>query len=144
MTSEKPGLNLKDAYDEIGTNYRFFLTWRHGLLAGYLAIIAGLSVAFSWLYKEAPALLWIVFAAGFAVTLLFWVLEYRNRDLYRACQESGKICEDGLPAGSGLFSRLNELQDKRITHSYAIDLFLGFALVSLVVGIIWAICRKTL
>ncbi|MEE4263219.1 MAG: hypothetical protein V2I56_11050 [Desulfobacteraceae bacterium] len=120
-------LSIKDAYEEAGRNYRYFLSWRERLLAGYFALLAGLFFAFSWLIKEAPKLTWTPFAVGFILTLVMWALEYRNRDLYRVCQQTAKECESGLPKGMGMFTEMLS-KVPRIYHSTL-----------MLVGVVWSL-----
>jgi hypothetical protein len=131
---------LKDVYAEIGTNYRYFLSWRHGLFAGYLATLAAVAIGFSWLYKEAARwALWMPFAAGLVLTGLFWALEYRTRDLFHACQESGISCETGLPAGVGLFTRLRGKDRIIVTHSRVLNVLFVIVGAGMAWGFVWAV-----
>ncbi len=45
-------LSIRDVYEEVGRNYRYFLTWRRALFGGYLVVLASQGVAFSWLYSN--------------------------------------------------------------------------------------------
>lgn len=64
-------LTISEVYAEVGTNYRYFLSWRHRLFAGYFAIIAALAIALSWVVKNEPSASWVPFAAGLIVTVLY-------------------------------------------------------------------------
>ena len=134
-------LTLKDVYQKIGINYRYFLNWRHRLLAGFLATIAVLGLGFKWLFKEAPDLLWILFSAGFVLSLVFWILDYRNRDLYHACQKSGEACEKHLPDGVGIYMRLNTLKRNWLTHSRAFEILIIIVCITMIRGIFWALLK---
>ena len=127
---------IEDIYKEIGTNYRFFLNWRHGLLAGYLAVLAALSLGFSWIYTSAHYLLWIIFAIGIIISFLFWALEYRNRDLYRTCMNVGEKCESFFQYDIKMYSELNKIQYSKITHSLSIDCFMIISILSMLLAII--------
>jgi hypothetical protein len=152
---DKLALTVRDAYKAIGVNYRYFLTWRHQLLAGYLTLVAALGIAFSWLNCYQEDLIWVPFIAGLMMTLLFWALDVRNRDLYHACQRSGMECERGLPKGVGLFTRLHDeapddnddrkKRSARITHSRAMDTLFALMgllmLICLVASVVAAVLR---
>ncbi len=131
-------LSLKDAYAEIGTNYRYFLTWRARLFAGYLTVLAALSVAY-WTVRSDANLQKIIVAVPIALTIVFWMLDLRNRHLYHACQHSGQACEKYLPEGAGIYTRFGtdpDVRRRRITQSLALDVFfLIVLLASIAAGI---------
>jgi hypothetical protein len=133
-------LSVKAAYEEAGRNYRYFLSWRERLLAGYLALLAGLSLAFSWLLEEAAELAWTPFAAGFFLTLVIWALEFRNRDLYRVCQQSAKACESHLPQGAGMFTKMGS-QEPMVYHSTTFNILFSVVAVAMLACVIWSVCR---
>lgn len=70
-------------------------------------------------------------------TGVFWALEYRNRDVYHACQRSGAECERHLPAGMGIFTRMRGLGDSKFTHSRVLDTFFGVMAIVTVGGLVW-------
>jgi hypothetical protein len=123
----------KKRYEEIGTNYRYFLSWRHASFAGDLIVIYGvLSLTFAT-YKETPSLAWIVPALACPIGLLFLIIDIRTRVLYHAAIRAGKALEEpdggffteltkvALPPGSSAF--------KKPTQSAAVDLlFIGSSL----------------
>jgi len=118
-------LTIKDIYFENGVNYRYFLNWRHALLAGYLVILFVLARAYAWLIENnQPNLVWIVFGSSLFVTICLWGIEYRIRDLYRACTITGHEIEKVLML-NGIYTRLDSqsLIKKCITHSHVLDLF---------------------
>ena len=133
--SETPpsGVTIKDVYAEVGVNYRYFLTWRQRIFAGYLAVLGALGVAAGWLLKESPHSLWLLAGAGFLLTVVFGIIERRNRDLYRKCVECGAACEVGL-GGVGIYVGLQD-KPKGLTQSFGIDLlFIIMAIFFLVAG----------
>lgn len=133
-TSSSDGsLTVKDIYAEIGLNYRYFLTWRHSLFAGYLVVLAALSVAGSWFFKEARGHLWLVPLVASILTVVFWMIERRNRDLYRTCLDRGAACEKAL-AACGIFTGFKSPPPSRFTQSFAIDLLFAVVLLLLVSG----------
>ena len=87
-------------YGEVGKNYRFFLNWRYVLIAGHLVSLWVLAQAYSWLHEHQIFLTWIVFPLGLLFTCFFWALEFRNRDLYQACMNSGEMIEQALLSDS--------------------------------------------
>jgi hypothetical protein len=129
-------LKVEELYKEVGTNYRYFLSWRHRLLAGYFVILAALSIAFSWLYKKAHSLLWVTFSFGIIITVVFWALEYRNRDLYHACQNTGEQLEKNNAALDGIYLNLNKLQGKSVTHSLAINILYIATIITMIVALV--------
>jgi hypothetical protein len=127
-------------YEEIGTNYRFFLSWRHAAFAGDLVIIYGvLSLTFS-IYKDTPALAWIVPILGSPIGFLLWIIDVRTRELYHSAIKAGKSIEGdkggfftelskvALPAGTSPF--------KKLTQSSALNLlFIGSSLLLIVLAV---------
>ncbi len=132
-------LPIEKAYDEVGVNYRYFLTWRHRLFAGYLVVIAFLAVGVPWIFQHAREILWAPFACGLLLTLVFWVLEYRNRDLYHAAQRCGEALENTIGSSNGIYTELNSIKGNFLCHSTAIDGMFLAALVLLFCGLCWAI-----
>jgi hypothetical protein len=150
----------KLVYDHCVELHRYFLTWRHQLLAGYLATLAGLGIAYSWTYSttnNARRLGWVICGLGAFLTFIFWLLDYRNRDLYHACQQVASDIEEACgfnadPVSTrhkGLYARLNQtsLQPgppsgfkllRWVTHSRAIDILLLGAFAALIAGAIYS------
>lgn len=126
-------LTVKDIYTEIGLNYRYFLTWRHSLFAGYLVVCAGLAVGASWCFKEAPGYLWLIPLAAILLTAVFWMIERRNRDLYRTCLVRGAQCEATLHE-CGIYVGFRLPPPSAFTQSFAIDFFFGAVLFLLIAG----------
>jgi len=133
-------MTTKDTYDHVGESFRYFLGWRHKLFAGYLAVLAAIAVAGAWtqpsLLKPDGALVpqsalqtgveralpWTVIA----VSLVFWMAEFRNRDLWRGCQFVGYCLEQNLPHQRGIYTHLREIETRGaiwgISHGSAMDL----------------------
>ena len=129
------GLTIQDVYIEIGVNYRYFLTWRQRIFAGYLAVLGVLSVAAGWMLKDAPHLLWLFSITGLLLTLVFWTIERRNRELYGVCISRGAVCEAGL-GDMGVYSGLRQ-RPQRVTQSAALDLlFAGAAIAFVAAGFV--------
>lgn len=130
-------MEKKDVYNEIGTNYRYFLDWRHKVLAGYLVSVAGLAVGFSWSLtnSDTKPISWIILILGFVVSLIFWGLDYRNRDLYHVCQRAGAKMEDieNIKDGQGIYTALEESKSK-ISHSRVLDLMFFIATIGFLIA----------
>ena len=137
-------MEKKDVYNEIGTNYRYFLDWRHKVLAGYLVSVAGLAVGFSWSLtnSDTKPISWIILILGFVVSLIFWGLDYRNRDLYHVCQRAGAKMEDieNIKDGQGIYTALEESKSK-ISHSRVLDLMFFIATIGFLIAGILSACR---
>jgi len=113
-------LTAKDLYTELGVNYRYFLTWRQLIFGGYLTVIAALAAASGWLLKEAGRFLWLAAAAGLLLTAVFWIIERRNREIYRACVKSGAAYEVAI-GNYGVYQTFDQ-PPKGLTQSFALDL----------------------
>jgi len=137
-------VNIEKRYEEIGINYRFFLGWRQAIFAGLLAILYGVTSFTLTVYKELPHIAFIIPFVGLFLVLVFWGIEFRNRDLYHVATRSGKILEgdedgmytklvdreDDLTILEKIFSPIRELFTLgRITQSAAFDLLVLFSLV---------------
>jgi len=137
-------MEKKDVYNEIGINYRYFLDWRHKLLAGYLVSVAGLAVGFSWSLtnSDTKPISWIILILGFVVSLVFWGLDYRNRDLYHICQRAGAKMEDieNIKDGQGIYTAL-EGSNSKISHSRVLDIMFFIATIGFLIGGILAACK---
>jgi hypothetical protein len=135
--NEPQNLTLNEIYREIGTNYRFFLNWRHALFAGYLLILYTLANAYAWLYVNDQAQLYpALFIIGFLITLCFWGIEFRIRSLYRSCTEAGHGIET-LAKITGAYTKLDDskLEDKRVTHSSVLNWFFGAIAFGMLIGV---------
>ena len=131
--------------------HKFFLTWRHQLLAGYLATISGLGITFGWTYSSANnarPLTALVCLTGLFLTTFFWLLEYRNRSLYRTCQRIaveiettlGFDTDDPPTRGQGVYAALNQTSKRVFTHSRAIDAMFVVASLALIGGAFYSFC----
>jgi len=119
-------------YEEIGSNYRFFLGWRHAAFAGILVVLFGvLSLTFT-IYKETPSLAFVIPFIASPIGILLYFIDKRTRDLYHAAIRAGKFLE----GGGGFYTELSkDLVPKgkspfiKITQSAALDLlFIGSSL----------------
>lgn len=138
---ENHNLTLKDAYEEIGRNYRFFLNWRYALIAGYLVSLGAIAKVLLELWNKQPYIipaLLVVILLG--ITEFFYQLEVRNRDLYHYCTQQGKLMEEPLKV-KGVYTRLNEIDGEAETkskylHSSTIDWFFRTCRAVSIIGIL--------
>jgi len=80
-------------YEQVGTNYRFFLKWRHASFAGYIVIL-GAIVSFSIAaYKDALPLLWLVPLTGVPFGIFFWIVDIRIQKVFQSAIEAGRKLE---------------------------------------------------
>lgn len=124
-------VDAKDLYVQTGELFRHYLIWREKLLGGYLVVIAGLAVAVN--VPRDP----IYFRSGVAIlgavlTVVFWLLDRRNRALFHECLRVGANLEPQGPAGP--FTQLNKLDAKWYapTHGMILSCFFSLAIVTLV------------
>lgn len=110
-------------YQELALAWRHFASWREKVFAGYLAVLAALSVAFT--KSQSPALRVTIFAAAILVSLVFWLLDVRNGQLINACQVAAEKLERGKPG----FAALNVTRFGESTwltsYGFAIDLLVS-------------------
>lgn len=138
---DKSNLTSKDAYEEIGRNYRFFLNWRYALIAGYFVSLGTIGKVLLGLWNKQPYILPIILLSIlFGVTEFFYQLEIRNRDLYHYCTQQGRSIEEKLKI-KGVYTRLNELADEASTeskylHSTTINWFFKTWRIISVVGVL--------
>lgn len=156
MSNGGDRLSTKDLYAEAGTNYRYFLGWRHALFGGYIAVLGALGVALSWVLQHELVLLPAVWICTSVVSITFWSLDCRNRDLYHACQDAGERIEclqAGERAAIGVYSELatrkgdaeetSEARFKRssLTHSDTINLLTWSVVVVSLLLFIFTACE---
>src|SRR5262245_57105947 len=102
-------LDDKDVYAEAGQLLRHYLrlSWRDKLLGRYVAIVAGLAVAvakYSGQYRTVrPGLA----GSGVLITLLFWQLDRRNRELFDRCINAG-VGQEGRVKVDGAFTAISK------------------------------------
>jgi hypothetical protein len=105
----KPPAGWKELYDQCCQQHRFFLNWRHAILAGHLAVMAALGVAVRWAYDDehgAFELTWVICFLGAMLTIFFWQLDDRTRTLFTACEGVGDYLERKLGFEQGVFIQL--------------------------------------
>jgi len=116
-------------YQELAVTWRHFASWREKVFAGYLAVLAALSVAF----MRSPSLVLriAIFAAAILVSLVFWLLDVRNSQLIHACQLAAARFE-GLTGGFAAALNTTRFGGSKWWATY------GFAIDLLVTGVIGA------
>ena len=98
---------MKDkAYEAVGPNYRFFLTWRHAAFAGNLIVLWGTSRLLISAYKEGTPFIWLIPMLSSLVALCLWLADKRTRQIYRAIVKAGKDLEED---GKGPYTELNKI-----------------------------------
>jgi hypothetical protein len=118
---------LKLLYEEVGRNFRHYLSWRRILVAGYLATLAGLAIGLSWAVKTEPCYEFIFPAGAALASALFWALDYRTRSLFSQAATTGVELESSL--GHAGYYTSYQAGRGRFTHTLVISLFLGAAIV---------------
>ena len=118
-------------YEEIGRVHRYFLNWRNALFAGHITVIYAHVIGYSWLIDHENTWMYelLLLLSGLFMTLIFWGLELRTRELYRACLEAGKSWEKKYQV-TGVYEKLISVRS-RFTHSWILDWY--FRLVSLAI-----------
>ena len=129
------------AYEEVGSNYRFFLAWRHASFAGMVVILYGTIQLTVSALKDQPHFAWLVPILASPLGVLLWIVDTRTRDLYHATIRAGKALEGEvggfytelsrvtIPPGRSAFSRRS--QSAALTV-----LFLGSSFVMVALGIL--------
>ncbi len=114
---------LKLLYEENASQFRYFLTWRQVLLAGYFATIAALAIGFNWAIEKPSVVLFVFPLAGAGLSVLFWALDLRNRQLYKLTSTVGAKLEKQLGLeGMGHFGAYS-LSKTKLPHSKILAIF---------------------
>lgn len=128
MTGEQENSNgefekLKLLYEKNAEQFKYFLTWRQLMLAGYFAIIAALSLAFRWALQKQVLVLFAFPLAGAWVSFLFWALDNRNRELYKLASNVGDKIEERMGLkGIGHFGAYS-LSETKMGHGKILAIF---------------------
>jgi len=133
MGNSNQSSNHKDLYVELGTNFRHFLAWRRFLFAGYFGVIAGLGAAFEWANSGASMLNRALLIVAAFISIVFWLLDVRNRQMIRIASKAGANLEDKLGvADIGLFSTY-ENGPVQLSHTKILSVFYWGATIFFVV-----------
>jgi hypothetical protein len=73
----------------------------------------------------------LIFISGLFMTLVFWRLELRTRELYRQCLDAGEAWEkkNGV---LGVYEKLNST-DSKYSHSKTLDIYFRLVLLGFVI-----------
>ncbi len=125
MENENGFTKLKLLYEENGSQFRFYLTWRQLLLAGYFAVIAALALGTKWaLERPEPHLIFLFPLIGAGVSILFWALDYRNRELYGHSSAVGRAIEEVLGYKElGYYGAFPRVQKSKLRHGIILTVF---------------------
>jgi len=127
----------QDLNAEAGQLLRHYLGWREKLLGGYVAIVAALAVGFvkydGYLKIVRPGLA----ATGCFLTIVFWLLDRRNTELFDHCVDAGADLE-ARSALAGPLTRIRK-KSKTITHRRVLGLWfaLSGSAMLLITVLIW-------
>lgn len=82
-------------YKEIGKNYRYFLSLRHAIYGAHLFILWGVFSICNKLYTNDvnQKIIGVLFIGASVLVYCLWIADKRNRTLYRALTEKGKMVE---------------------------------------------------
>jgi hypothetical protein len=130
-------MTIKDIkYEEVGKNYRFFLTWRYGIFAAHLVVLfSSLTTGFTLLEKKVdPFIVGLILIITSIITLCLWIAELRNRELYRGLIQKGKELEDSEYEAYSILVALSKVRKRwrLVTQSVSLDIlaFICFVVLS--------------
>jgi hypothetical protein len=122
-------LPISERYREICATFRFFLTWRHALLAGVFAALYGTVTLTIGVLSRSPQIAGAIPVASAIVVLALWLFDVRLRELYHGAMKAGKQIEG---ESGGLFTEISYSDNGWLTHSNAINALCFIAIVGLV------------
>lgn len=113
-------------YEEIGNNYRFYLSWRYGIFGGQLLLLwVVLKTLCNLCEKNVNPLIIGLFLFGASViSLILWISDLRVRRIYRTLIYNGTRLEEN---GNYAYSTLHGLRKRRLkkwnpfSHSFSLD-----------------------
>jgi len=120
---------LRTEYIEVGQNWRFLVNVRFKMLGFFLTLITGLGIAFT--LTDADFRFFITIA-GLVSSISIWIMEKRNRTLYRIMMDRGVKLEARLGITDGQYRLLQESWNKDkwkefiLTQSNVIDLLCSY------------------
>jgi hypothetical protein len=136
---------LKLLYEQNNNQFRFFLTWRQLLLAGFFAVFGAIALAFRWSLQHNPSEAPIIPFVGSVVSVLLWLLDYRNYQLIEIAAKASTAIEKQISDPSlGYFAtfeietaRYPGLVKKWIKHRVILNIiYFGAAALMLAAGIL--------
>ena len=131
----------KVVFEEAGRAHRYFLNWRHAIVAGYFAILYAV-VSLSIQLKDDPKFLGVLLICSSPIGVALWIADWRNRQLYYAAVQAARAIEAGEKGG--LYARIDESSIKAKEakdhqpgwHTRAIKyMFWGYSIVLLMLGL---------
>lgn len=133
-------IEKNEKYAQVAASYRFFLGWRLGVLAGYIAIVCAALSLFSSFLTSAPAgASWLMLVVS-PVGILFYLFDAKNREMIYVALEAGRKLEEG----SGIYTDLDGVHARTsgdpcdlntLNSLMAPSVFLGGSLIVLLIGI---------
>lgn len=131
-------ISIDERYRLIIAEHHYAIELREKIVRGLGITYAALAAAFVWVQSGPKSISWTITAVAFAVTLLFWVADVRNRSGIRAAKNAGIAIESnseaGIPKDQRFFERVipQGWLERTFTHSRAIDTFAVVAIGALV------------
>lgn len=110
-------LSDENRYAEVGANFRYYLTWREKLFAGFIVVNGALAVAFTWVNDRCPSLTYLLPIGGVFLSVVFLLLDSRNSELFNACVAAGAELES---PNTGVYSKL-DVAEKTVSHTKTIE-----------------------
>lgn len=132
-------------YEEVGSNYRFFLRWRHASFAGQCIVLFAVFTLSASFIEKAREIAWVVPLAASPIGVLLWIIDVRTRDLYHATIKAGAELEG---ENNGFYTVLHddvalkkeESPFSKLTQSAALNLiFWGSTILLLIASILLCI-----
>lgn len=137
MADEKKSTDyLEILYAENATMFRFYLTWRQRLIAGFLAVLAAVLLGYRWALAK-PLLACALPFVGAGASAVFWALDLRNRQLYRHASLIGSRLESRMGlAEMGFYGGYREAKSWAGHSAILSVLYLGCCLLFLLLGLL--------
>ena len=141
MDQENNFKKLELLYKENSNMFHYYLTLRRILLAGYFPVIASLALGFKWTLVNTPGLTFVCPFVGFGISILFWALDFRIKNL---CKYAGKVgCDIEKKLGYdelghyGAYQLKKRLKKHKLRHSTILRTFyIGSGILMLLFGVL--------
>ncbi len=149
MATQIKSDDLKALYEQSTTQFRFFLTWRELLIAGYFATFSALCVSFGWSLRHIPRYACAIPFLGAALSIVFYLLDRRNRTLYTIASKASLEIEKKIGnLKFGYFAAYHAEERKsiwKIRHEYVLlALYCGGGALMLVAAVLSLFVRLAL
>ncbi len=129
-------------YEQIGTNYRFFLNWRHASFAGYMVLMGATAALSIDAYNDAKPFCWLVPLAGAPFGVFFAIVDTRIQAVFQCAIEAGRKMEGELggyfseQSTIGTVPRKDKIYPRFVSHTAALrTIYLGSSLVLAALGV---------